>query len=102
MSSRGTETEGDPVQSSSINIMKEWITHSILEYQGVAQVEILDDPPRHKGEIHARRPLPEVRRSPMIILGRLADEQDKRGNYEIATHYRNALEATKERLRGEE
>ena len=39
---------------------------------------------------------------PLIILERLATEQEARGNYEIATHYRDALRVIKEELGIEE
>ncbi len=40
--------------------MKEWLTEFALEPAGEAQVEFLDEPPEHEGEIHERRPLPPV------------------------------------------
>lgn len=40
--------------------MKQWLTEFTLEPAGEAQVELLDNPPEHEGEIHARRELPLV------------------------------------------
>lgn len=46
-----------------------YIIESELEPVGEAQVEFLDEPPTHEGDIHARRPLPIVPDGEIILHG---------------------------------